>query len=356
MKPKIIIDLQKLTHNANALAELTKQHGISMAAVTKVFCANPVMVNALSALPFEYLADSRLENIAAYPAHAPQKRMLLRLPAHSEAEEVVRLCDVSLNSEISTLAKLADAGKKLGKAHGVVLMIDLGDLREGIFYSDTEKLYSTAEYIISRKSLDFVGIGTNLTCYGSVRPTVENLGQLISIAQNIRTKYGINLPMVSGGNSSSLYLLDNGDIPAGINNLRFGEGIICGTEAAFGKPFPGLKTNVVTLEAEIIEIADKPSMPEGQRNFNAFGETVEYKDKGIHRRAILAVGRQDLHQDGLTCLEDGVEIIGASSDHLIADISGAKTPLQVGGKLSSAMSYGAILSAFTSKYVDKIYV
>jgi len=354
MNPRIIVDLKKLAHNGRHLAELCRKHGMSAAAVTKVFCAERPMVEVLAALPIDYLADSRLENIMAYPADIKQKTILLRLPSPSEAENVVRHCDISLNSELATLKLLAAAADKLDKTHGVVLMVDLGDLREGIYHTNSDGLFTAVQFILSAKGLDLLGIGTNLTCYGSVLPTAANLTQLTGIAKSIEDKFDIKLAMISGGNSSTLYLLDKGEIPAGINNLRLGESIVCGKETAFGETFPGLETDVVVLEAEIIEVARKPSMPEGQINVNAFGETIEYNDIGVHTRAIVGVGRQDVYYEGLTCLTDGVEIIGASSDHLIVDATNAKTPVAVGDRLRFSLSYGAVLAAFTSRYVDKV--
>ncbi|MCL2397601.1 MAG: alanine/ornithine racemase family PLP-dependent enzyme [Defluviitaleaceae bacterium] len=354
MNPRLVIDLKKLAHNGRFLADLCHGHGMSMAAVTKVFCAEPPMVEALAAAGVDFLADSRVENIAAYPA-AGQKTMMLRLVSPSEAENVVRHCDMSLNSEIAALEALATAAQKQGKTHKIILMIDLGDLREGVYFDNAERISRTVEFVLSQKSLVLEGIGTNLTCYGSVLPTADNLGQLCAIADGIRQKYGVALPMVSGGNSSTLYLLEKGLIPKGINNLRLGESIVCGKETAYGETFPGLEVDAVTLEAEIIEIAEKPSYPVGQININAFGETVAYDDIGVHKRAILAVGRQDTNQDGLACLTPGVDVIGASSDHLIVDISNA-APLAVGDRLSFSLSYGAVLAGFTSKYVDKVFV
>jgi predicted amino acid racemase len=268
---------------------------------------------------------------------------------------VVRYCHISLNSQQATLKELAAAANSLDKVHGVILMVDLGDLREGVFHSDTEGLHGLAEYVLAADGLELKGIGANLTCYGSVLPTTDNLGRLVEIAREIRAKFGCDLPIVSGGNSSTLYMLADGQIPAGINNLRLGESIVCGKETAFGETFPGLVADVAVLDAEIIEIAVKPSMPEGKININAFGETIAYVDKGLHTRAIVAVGRQDVYYEGLACLYPGVEIIGASSDHLIVDITAAQG-LTVGSRLTFSLSYGAVLAAFTSKYVDKTYV
>lgn len=355
MNPKLIIDLQKLEHNAKFLIDMCHAKGISVAAVTKVFCADKKMVQTLAALPMDYLADSRIENIASYPDEVTQKTVLLRLPSPSEAMKVITACDISLNSEMATLDALSKAAATMGVKHGVVLMIDLGDLREGIYHTNNEQIYNTIEFILNQPNLTLEGIGTNLTCYGSVLPTPENLGKLCQIADDISNKYDIKLSVISGGNSSSLDIFSKGEMPAAINNLRLGESIICGKETAYGETFPGLKTDVCILDAEIIEIAEKPSHPEGKININAFGEVVQYEDRGIRRRALVAVGRQDISQDGLTPMLDGVEIVGASSDHLVIDITEAKTPLNVGGRLEFGLSYGAVLAAFTSRYVDRIY-
>ena len=356
MKPQLIIDIDKLTYNASYLADLCSRYGISIAAVTKVFCAHPTMVNALSALPIAYFADSRVENIMSYVSGLSQKSMLLRLPAPSQAKRVVDNCDISLNSEIHTLQKLAQAAADSGKTHGVIIMLDMGDLREGIYHNNATKIYQTVEYVMSQSSLVLEGFGTNLTCYGSVLPSNDNMGKLCHIAHGIRQKYSVAAPIISGGNSSSLNMLAAVELPRDINNLRLGEAIVCGKETAQGEAFGQLEQDVVTLEAEIIEIAEKPSYPEGEININAFGEKMTYVDKGIHKRAILAIGRQDVSQEGLIPVMDNIEIIGASSDHLMIDISNAPVPLAVGDSLSFSLSYGAILSCFTSKYVSKKFI
>ena len=355
MYPRLKIDISKIKHNASYLVDLLKPHGINVAAVTKVFCSDIRMVDAVSECGIAYLADSRLENIEAYPKNGIP-RMLLRLPSPKEAKRVVNTCDVSLNSEIFTLNKLAEAAEMASLVHGVILMVDLGDLREGVYYSNDELLFEACEFILSKKSLTFFGIGVNLTCYGSVLPTADNMQKLLGTAKKIEQKFGINLEVISGGNSSSLYLFEKNEIPKGITNLRLGESIVRGLETAFGKPFGGLKTDCITLEAEIIELMEKPSYPEGEIGINAFGEKIHYTDIGIRKRAILAVGRQDVDHESLECLQPGISIIGASSDHLIVDVTDSNTCLAVGDILSFSLTYGAILSCFTSKYVSRTYV
>lgn len=356
MYPRLVINLGKLKHNAASLLNLCQRKGISMAPVTKVFGADPKMLDVISSLPFEYMADSRLDNIESYPKNRRWRSMLLRLPAPSEASRVVKSCDVSLNSELFTLERLAKAASDAGLCHGVLLMVDLGDLREGIFYDNEKLLFKTMEFILSQESLVLKGIGVNLTCYGSVLATPDNLQKLCDIAKDLAGRFNTEIKIISGGNSSSLYLLENDTIPGAINNLRLGESMVRGIETAYGKPFAGLVQDVVTLEAEIIEIMSKPSMPEGDIGMNAFGETIHFENIGIRRRAILAIGRQDMDCDGIECLEPGISITGSSSDHLIVDITDAETELSVGDTLAFSLSYGAILAGFTSKYVKRIYV
>jgi len=355
MNPKLIIDLKKLRHNAEFLVDLCRKNNITLTTVTKVFCADEKMVAELLLAGVDYLADSRLENIANYPKCSPCERILLRLPSPQIATQVVLGSDFSLVSEMLTLQALAEQAAYHQKQHGVILMIDLGDLREGVYHADMERIYEICDFLFAQSHLYFKGIGANLTCYGSVIPNEQNMMKLCEIAENIEKKYEIEDIMVSGGNSSSLNMLADGRMPAKINNLRLGESIVCGLETAYGKPFGGLVQDVVILEATVIEIAKKPSMPEGETNINAFGETVKYIDSGEHLRAILAVGRQDTNYEGLTPRDEDVFIIGASSDHLIADITNAKQ-LQVGDTLTFSLSYGAILAGFTSKYVDREYI
>lgn len=354
MYPRLNIDLDKFSHNTKALLELCKSHGISLAVVTKCFCADEELVKISQDLSVDYLADSRVSNIQKYP-NGSQKTMMLRLPSIHNTLETVQTCDISFTSELETISALGKAAKEAGKNHGILLMIDLGDLREGIYYTNEQLIYKTVEAILSQQNLYLAGIGTNLTCYGSVLPTKDNLSSLCNIAKQIESRFDIKIDIISGGNSSSLYLLEKGEMPEGINNLRLGEAIIRGIETAFGEPFAQLKQDVITLEAEIVEMMEKPSMPEGELGMNAFGEKPTYIDRGMGKRAILAVGRQDIDQDGITCLTPNVEIIGASSDHLIVDVTNAKEELKVGDTLIFSLSYGAILKAFTSSYVGKNY-
>ncbi|MEG1881935.1 MAG: alanine/ornithine racemase family PLP-dependent enzyme [Clostridia bacterium] len=350
----IIIDLAKFKHNADFLIEKLKKHNCYPAFVTKVFCADKKMVNVLENTDCKYFADSRIENLASY-AKSSKTKILLRLPQKSQIKETVKYADISCNSCIEMLSLLNNEAKKQDKKHGVLLMIDLGDLREGVMYDNLEYIDAYYQQVELCSNLFLAGIGANLTCYGSVLPSNDNMNVLANLANRYEEKYHKKLQIVSGGNSSSLLLLEK-NMPSKINNLRLGESLILGLETAYSTQIPNMFHDCVRLESEIIEVFEKPSYPIGETSINAFGEKMTYIDKGIMKRAILAIGRQDTICDGLTPDDKNISIVGSSSDHLIVDITNSAKSYAVGDKLTFTANYGAILHLFTSKYIKRKYI
>jgi predicted amino acid racemase len=353
--PRLCIDIEKLKVNLAVLGAAVKGAGCSLGIVTKAFCADEKIVEMLSASPLvDYLADSRVQNLKKYAGRG-KPTMLLRLPQPCEAEDVVSFADISLNSEPDTLRLLdAEAGRQR-RRHKVVLMIDLGDLREGIYFSEEEDILAAASAVCGMSNLELCGLGVNLTCYGAVIPTRDNLSILVSRARRVREYCGVELPLVSGGNSSTFHLLARGELPEGINNLRLGEAFIVGREAARKTRIPGAFDDAVILEAQIIELRLKPSLPLGERGVDAFGERRVFRDQGLIRRAICAVGRQDLELSGIIPVEKDIEILGASSDHLILNLSPSERNYRVGDIVRFVPNYTALLRLFTSPYIGRVY-
>lgn len=352
MNPRIMINLNKIEENVNRITTICKEKGIKAAGVTKVFCANNSIVDAFIRGGVDYLADSRIQNLKKLQ-NKGLPVFMLRLPMPSEAAEVVEFSDISLNSEIETIRILDQCANEQSKTHGIILMIDLGDLREGIFKE--EELFNVVSEIIKLKHIQLRGIGTNLTCYGGVIPTEENLGRLIDYKNRLENQYDIKLEIISGGNSSSLYLLDENGIPDGINMLRIGEAFVLGRETSYGNAITGTSDDAFVLEAEIIEVKVKPSLPIGKIGMDAFGNKPVFHDTGVMIRGICAIGRQDIEPDGLICCDERIHVVGASSDHLIVDMTNCKQEYKVGDVLRFKLTYGGLLKAFTSEYVSKVY-
>lgn len=354
MYPKLEINISKLKKNLKIISKIVRENNLSLTMVTKAYCADIKIVSELiKDNLIDYLADSRIQNLKELK-NIDIPKILLRIPMLSEVEEVIETVDISFNSEYAVIKKLDLEAEKRGKIHKIVIMVDLGDLREGYF--DEERLFEDLNRIMKLKNIKLIGIAANLTCYGAVLPSETNLGKLCSIAQKIEDMYSIKLEMVSGGNSSSLFLLQESKMPKKINNLRIGEAILLGRETAYGQKLEGTYNDVFKLFCEIIEDKEKESLPIGEIGVDAFGNKPTYIDKGRIQRAILGIGKQDIKIESIVPINKNIEVIGASSDHTILDITAEKEKYKVGDIIEFILDYGGIMSAFTSKYVEKNYM
>ncbi len=347
--PRVVIDLNKIKHNVRTLVNICRKQEIDVMGVTKVFCGNKEISRAIAESGVKYIADSRIENLAKNKDISLEK-VLLRLPMISQLCEVVKYSDISLNSELDTILKLNEEAKRQKKIHKVILMIDLGDLREGIYFE--ENYLDLAQKIVGMDNIELFGIGTNLTCYGGIIPRENHIQQLELIKNEIETKCECVLKIISAGNSSSLHLV-NTDISNKINNLRLGESIVLGRETAFGKKIPDTYDDVFLLEAEIIESSSKPSYPIGEIGMDAFGNIPKFIDKGKINRIIVAIGRQDVQPCDIIPINKNMKVLGGSSDHIIIDVTACEKNYRVGDIVTFKLEYGSILSVMTSEYVAK---
>ncbi|MFC1997817.1 alanine racemase, partial [Chloroflexota bacterium] len=236
--PRIEIELDKLAHNACKLTTLFGSKGISITAVTKGVCGSPRIASALLDSGIHSFGDSRIANIQKMrEAGLEAQFMLIRSPMPSEVERVVEFIDVSLNTEISVIRLLARQASKRDKIQQIILMIELGDLREGILPSDIEPMVAE---VMGLRGVKLIGIGTNLACFGGVRPTDANMQALSAIVGNLQRKFGINFEVVSGGNSANYqWFVSTPDIGL-VNHLRIGEAILLGCDTLTRERIPGL--------------------------------------------------------------------------------------------------------------------
>jgi predicted amino acid racemase len=268
----------------------------------------------------------------------------------SEVERVVEFADVSLNTEMSVIRLLARHASLHNKIHQVILMIELGDLREGILLSDVEPVVAE---VMDLQGVKLIGVGTNLACFGGVRPTEATMQALSAMAENLQQQYGITFEIVSGGNSANYqWFVSTPDVGL-INHVRIGEAILLGCDTLTREWIPGLYTDAFTLVAEVVELKTKPARPYGEIAQDAFGRVPAFKGKGTMERAILALGKQDVDCSAIKP-RIKADVLGASSDHLILDVTGLG--LEVGTNVQFDLGYSALLRAMTSPYVEKMYL
>jgi len=349
--PYLVIDLDKIEHNTRTIVELCNKNDIEVAGVTKVTCGHPQVANAMLRGGVTAIADSRLENIKRLiKAGVDTKLMLLRLPSLSRVDEVVESVAVSLNSELAVLEALSTAAQRCGKVHDIVLMVELGDLREGIWPDDLIQIVREA---IKLPGIYIKGLGTNLACFAGVMPDKNNMNRLVELAVEVEQCLNFRLELISGVNSSGLNLIASGGMPERVNHARIGEAIILGRETTHRNPWPDTYQDAFVLHAEVLELKKKPSIPLGDRSEDAFGTRPEFEERGEILRALINVGREDINVEGITSQDPRVVILGASSGYLIVDVTEAAGSIRVGDTLSFLLNYAALLAAMTSEYVKK---
>lgn len=346
--PRLEIDLSKIHHNASTLVKRLALQGISVTGMTKAMLGLPEFSNTLIESGISALGDSRIQNIARMQGSDVGVPMILtRSPMLSQIEYVVTHVDISFNTEIDVIRALSREAKRVGKTHGIVLMVELGDLREGIMPQDIEHIVCQT---LELPNLEFKGIGTNLACRSGVSPDTKNMAVLSSLADAIDAIFGFEMEIVSGGNSANLAWVFSGAETGRINNLRLGESILLGLNPLNRQPIDGLYTDAFKLIAEVIEAKEKPSHPWGDIAQAAFGTSQPITKQGNTSQIILALGEQDTDSSGLTPLLD-VEILGASSDHLILDSTSHN--LSIGNEVAFQVNYSALVRAMTSPFIVK---
>jgi predicted amino acid racemase len=296
------------------------------------------------------LGESRIENIARMRAAGVEGPFwLLRSPTPTLADQTVALADVALVSELDVVAALDAAAFRAGRSFRVIVMVDVGDLREGMMPSTLAAFLAEA---VGFENVEVAGIGISLTCYGTIIPTAENLGELVVLAQLAEEITGHPL-IVSGGMSTTLDALIAGEMPDRIDNLRIGEAIVLGVSPASRERILGLYTDALVLAAPVIECQLKPSKPIGISAQDAFGNRPVFEDCGERRRAICAIGRQDVVPEQLRPVDERIKVLGASSDHLIVDVHDLPEAPRIGDAIEFVPGYSATLALFTSAYVRK---
>ncbi len=348
--PYLTIDLDKVEHNARTIVSVCEERGIAVTGVTKGACGAPEVGRAMLRGGVTSLGDSRLENLEALRrAGIDAPLMMLRVPSLSRVAEVVRLSDLSLHSELAVLRELAAASKRAGIRHPVIAMVDLGDLREGVWPDD---LIPFVRELLTLDGIRLVGLGANLTCYAGVIPTEANMSHLVDCAEEVEAAFGVRLPWLSGGNSSALLLIASGNMPERINHVRIGEAILLGRETVHRSAWPGTYADAFVLHGEVIERKNKPAAPRGLRAEDAFGGRPEFSEHGILARALVNLGREDVDIAGLMPCDRRVQVLGASSDYLVVDVTRAAEAFEVGATMTFHLNYAALLAAMDSAYVE----
>lgn len=344
----------KLKKNYQFLDNLFKENEIEWAVVSKLLCGNEKYLKEVIDLGTKEICDSRISNLEAIKKLDPSvQTVYIKPPAKRSIPRLVKYADASFNTEYKTIKWISDEAVKQNKKHKVIIMIELGDLREGVMGDHLMDFY---ESVFNLPNIEVTGIGSNLNCLYGVMPSEDKLVQLSLYEQLIEAKFNRKIPWVTGGTSVVIPLLFRKQVPDGINHFRIGETLFFGLDLFTQEVVPGMEGDVFKLHSEIIEITEKPKIPSGYMEANPSGETFEINEEDYGKtsyRAILDIGLLDVSEDFLIPDDDSIEITGASSDMLIVDLGESSSNYKVGDLVSFKLKYMGALGVFNSDYIEK---
>lgn len=346
---------KRLKKNFDILNEIFRSNGIEWAIVTKLLCGNEKYLREVLDLGLEEICDARISNLKTIKKLAPHvQTVYIKPPAKRSIKNIVKYADASFNTELETIQWLSEEAVRQDVLHKVIIMVEMGDLREGVM---GEELIDFYESVFRLPNIKVTGLGTNLNCLYGVMPSEDKLVQLSLYKQLIEAKFNRKIPWVTGGTSVVIPMLKRGTLPDGINHFRVGETLYFGADLFENGTFEGMHDDVFELFAEVIEITEKPKIPIGQLEANPSGETFEINEEDYGKtscRAIIDVGVLDISNPDFLIPEDPeIQIIGASSDMLILDLGKNSDQYHVGDLVRFKLKYMGALRLFNSYYIEK---
>jgi ornithine racemase len=351
---EISLSRSKLRHNFEFLQNLLESNNIEWGIVSKLLCGNKLFLKELISLGAKELHDSRITNLRHIKQLNPDvQTVYIKPPPRRSIRSLVKYADVSFNTDYHTLELISEEAVKQNKKHKAIIMVEMGDLREGVL---GENLVAFYEKVFRLPNLEIIGLGTNLNCLYGVMPSHDKLVQLSLYRQIIELRFNKKIKWISGGSSVTIPLVFKKQIPAGVNHLRVGETLFFGANLFTGKTIKGMKDDVITLKAEIIELQEKPLVPEGVLQENPSGETFEVKPEDYGKtsfRALLDIGLLDITPEFLIPQDKNFKIAGASSDILVIDLGTNPKKYKVGDFINFKLKYMGALGLFNSDYVIK---
>ena len=350
----IQLNKEKLNHNFNFLNKLFESNNISWGAVSKLLCGNKEYIKTLLELGIREVHDSRISNLRVIKqVDSGVQTVYIKPPPKRSIKTLVKYADVSLNTEYDTIRMISEEAKRQKKVHKLIIMIEMGDLREGVMGEHLMDFYSS---IFKLPNIEIIGIGTNLNCMNGIMPTHDKMVQLSLYKQLIEAKFNKKISWISGGSSVTIPMIFKKLVPRGVNHFRIGETLFFGNNLITGKAIKGMKQDVFRFFAEIIELSEKPKVPYGEIGTNVAGESPEINEQDYGKtsyRAILDIGLLDIDTKNITPIRKNYEFQGASSDMIIVDIGRNSGKLKIGDLIEFKLDYMGALRILNSDYIEK---
>ena len=354
------IRTERIVRNIEKLNAFLASHDIHWTLVSKVLGGHRETLEKILVNPaidgVHSIGDARLSSLKMIKRVRPDlKTMYIKPPAIRNADSVVRHADISLNTYFKTIHALNDAANRQGKIHKVIIMVELGELREGIVREQIIDFYGQ---VFDLPNIDVIGLGANLGCMHGVEPSFDKMIQLCLFEEIINAKFNTKLAFISGGSSINLPFIGRGRMPAGVNHLRVGEAAFLGTSPYENRKFRNLSTDAFEFSADIIEFYRKENEPDGIISEAAVGHVAEESPEEGQTafKAVVDFGVVDADVHDLTPKDSHVQFVGTSSDMTVfsVDVPRNKRPrYRVGGAIRFKPSYMGVARLMHSRFVSK---
>ena len=276
------------------------------------------------------LGDSRIENIERLRRgrHRRADDRCIRSPMLSQVDRVVAHADVSCNTELDVLARPRRPPRRSGRrATACVLMVELGDLREGILPADLARR-RRAQVLAPARTSTLRGIGTNLACQSGVAPDAANMAELSALADvgrgDVRRRARPSCPAATRPTSTGRSAA--ADIGR-VNDLRLGESILLGREPLHRRPDRRAAHRRVHARRRGHRVEDQAVAAVGRRSA---------RRRSASRRPADRPGRPAGGSSSPSATRTSIPpasprrrastILGASSDHLVLDAGRPRSP------------------------------
>lgn len=349
----IELNKKKLQENYEYLNRLFSENNIEWGVVSKVFCGSKTYLKEIIDLGVKQICDSRITNLKIIKSLNPNiETVFIKPPAKRYISSIVKYADASFNTEYETIKMLSDEAIRQNKIHKIIIMIELGELREGVMREEFIDFYAK---VFQLPNIEVAGLGTNLTCMYGVLPNQDKLLQLCLYAQLIEAKFNKVISYISGGASVTIPLISRGLMPKAVNHFRVGETLFLGTDVYNSEPNPDMHQDVFKLYAEIIELREKPMIPDGDLGHNLTGDVLEFDEDGssVSHRAIIDIGLLDVEESHIQPVDSDIKIVGSSSDMMVVDLGENRNNYKVGSLIEFELDYMGILRLMNCDYVDK---
>ncbi len=356
---ELLVRTKKIVENIENLSEYLNYHNIHWSLTTKVLSGHKEILGEILHSPairkVHSIADSRFSNLKTIKKIAPDiVTMYIKPPAIKYVKTVLDVADISLNTSFKTIEALNNEAMKRGITHRIIIMIEMGELREGVMRDGLVDFYSRC---FELPNIKVIGLGTNLGCMYGVEPTFDKLLQLSLYKQLIEAKFSKTIEFISGGSSITLPLIGKKKIPKSVNHFRIGEAIFLGDSPLNGKKFRNLSTEAFEFQANTIEIEQKDNEPDGIISEGNVGHAESIDMVSGSFKTILDFGVVDVNPDDIIPKDKNIRFIGTSSDMTVYDLGKldrkGKSKYRLGTRIKFHPNYMAVARLMNSKFITK---